>query len=322
MLAGKESPIQSRRPVAVIAIGGNSLIRDPKHPEVEEQRLGVKETCLHLAEMIEAGWDLVVTHGNGPQFGFILRRNELAAPHVHPTPLDLISADTQGSIGYMVQQALTNELARRGIERRAVTVITQVVVDAGDPAFSKPSKPIGGFMTQEEARRVASQGWIVMEDAGRGWRRVIASPEPRRIIERQVIRHLLETGYLVIAVGGGGIPVVEKPGGLFGIDAVIDKDKAGALLAIEIAADLFLISTAVEKVALRYGKPDVQWLDRMTLEEAERWLAEGHFASGSMRPKIEGCIRYVKATGRKALITDPPNLARALAGETGTWVVP
>lgn len=323
MLAGKEGPIQSRRPVAVIAIGGNSLIRDPKHPEVEEQRRGVKETCHHLAAMIAAGWDLVITHGNGPQFGFILRRNELAASQVHLTPLDLISADTQGSIGYMVQQGLVTELARRGIVRQAVTVITQVVVDPADPAFGRPSKPIGGFMTQEEARRVAAQGWIVMEDAGRGWRRVIASPEPKRIVERDVIRHLREAGYLVIAVGGGGIPVVDKGGeGFAGIDAVIDKDKAGSLLAIEIEADLFLISTAVEKVALRYGKPDVQWLDRMTVEEAERWLAEGHFAAGSMKPKVEGAIRFVRATGRRALITDPPNLTRALEGQTGTWVVP
>ncbi len=309
--------------VAVVAIGGNSLIKDKQHLEVRYQWDAVRETATHIADMIEQGWSVVVTHGNGPQVGFILRRNELAAHEVHTTPMDVIVADTQGSIGYMLQQALDNEFHRRNLYRRAYTIVTQVVVDRNDPAFEHPTKPIGGFLTKEEAERFAREGWPVIEDAGRGWRRVVPSPEPQEILEENAIRSAVYEGWIVIAVGGGGIPVIRKENGeLRGVAAVIDKDLASSLLARRIDADLFLISTAVEKVALNYGKPNQVWLDRMTVAEARQYMAEGHFAPGSMLPKIKACVRYVEETGKAALITNYENITRALRGETGTWIVP
>ncbi|MFC1961277.1 carbamate kinase [Chloroflexota bacterium] len=308
---------------AVVAIGGNALITDKDHPQVEYQWAAVRETVTHIANMIEQGWDVVVTHGNGPQVGFILRRNELAASEVHETPFDIIGADTQGSIGYMIQQALDNALREKGLNKNVVTVVTQVVVNKDDPAFQDPVKGIGGFMSEEEARKFEADGWTVLEDAGRGWRRTIASPIPLQINEQGVIRDLAETGVTVIAVGGGGVPVVRNAKGeLRGVRAVIDKDRASALLANGINADLLLISTAVEKVALNFGTPDEQWLDRMSLAEAKQYLAEGHFAPGSMKPKIEAVINYLENGGPQALITDPPNIIRALNGETGTWIMP
>jgi carbamate kinase len=309
--------------VAVVAVGGNSLIKDPAHPEVRYQWDAVRETCTHVAEMVEHGWELAITHGNGPQVGFILRRNELAAHAVHQTPLDLIDADTQGAIGYMLQQALGNEMHRRRIQKQTVTVITQTLVASDDPAFQRPTKPIGAFMDEVQARAFEADGWTVVEDAGRGWRRVVASPEPRQIIELEAVIRLLRDGFIVIATGGGGIPVVRnRKGELRGVMAVIDKDLATALLAIGLHADLFLISTAVEKVALNYRQPNQVDLDRMILSEAKRYLAEGHFAPGSMRPKIEAVIRYLEAGGPRAIITNPENIARALRGETGTHIVP
>lgn len=313
--------------LAVVAVGGNSLITDKKNPDVPHQWDAVRETCRHLADMVEDGWTLVVTHGNGPQVGFILRRSELAAHEVHPTPLDLIGANTQGSIGYMLQQALRNELNSRGIDRPVVAVVTQVLVDLNDPGFKNPDKPIGSFMEEEEARQFEAEGWQVVEDAGRGWRRVVASPIPLEVIEQDAIQTLTEAGDIVIAVGGGGIPVVQNRKGelreLSGVYAVIDKDRATALLAQEIGADLLLISTAVEKVALNFGKPNETWLDRMTLAEAKQYLAEGsHFAPGSMAPKIEAVIKFLENGGKQALITDPANIARALRGETGTFITP
>lgn len=313
--------------LAVVAVGGNSLITDKHHPDVPHQWDAVRETCRHLADMVENGWTLVVTHGNGPQVGYILRRNELAAHEVHMTPLDIIGADTQGSIGYMLQQALRNELNSRGIYKPVVSVVTQVLVDRDDPGFKNPTKPIGGFLTEENARKFEADGWQVVEDAGRGWRRVVASPIPLEVIEQDAIQTLTNAGNIVIAVGGGGIPVVQNQKGelreLSGVFAVIDKDRASALLAQQIGADLLLISTAVEKVALNFGKPDVQWLDHMTLAEAKQYLAEGkHFASGSMAPKIEAVISFLENGGKQALITDPANIARALRGETGTFITP
>lgn len=309
--------------IAVVAIGGNSLIKDKEHVEVKYQWEAVRETCRHIADLIAEGWNVVITHGNGPQVGFILRRNELAAHEVHTTPLDVIVADTQGSIGYMLQQSLDAEFARRGMDRRAITIVTQVVVDPNDPAFQNPTKPIGGFLTKEQAERFAAEGWPVVEDAGRGWRRVVPSPEPVEIVEEAAIRDAVQRGWTVVAVGGGGIPVVREPdGSLRGVAAVIDKDRASSLLATRIRADLFVISTAVERVALNYGKPNQQWLDRMTVSEAKRYIAEGHFAPGSMLPKVEACIRFLEAGGERAIITSPENITRALRGESGTWIVP
>lgn len=309
--------------LAAVAIGGNSLIQDPKRPDVKYQWEAVRETCEHIADMIADGWSVIVTHGNGPQVGYILRRAELAAPEVHTVPLDLIGADTQGSIGYMLQQSLDNALRRRGINRTIVTIVTQTRVDEHDPAFQNPTKPIGGFMTEEEARRFEADGWTVIEDAGRGWRRVVASPKPQAIQEINAIRALITNDYIVIAVGGGGIPVVRNERGeLRGANAVIDKDRASSLIAQMLRADLFVISTGVEKVALNFNKPNQVLLDQMTLSEARQYMAEGHFAPGSMLPKIEAAVEFVQMGGPVAIITDPPNLARALRGETGTRIVP
>jgi carbamate kinase len=309
--------------VAIVAIGGNSLITDKQHEDVASQVRAVEETCRHIADMIQRGWNVVVTHGNGPQVGFILRRNELAAHEVHTTPLDVIGADTQGAIGYMIAQALDNEFKRRGIVRSVAAVVTQTLVDRDDPGFANPTKGIGGFTSKEEAEVFAREGWTVREDAGRGWRRMIASPIPLRIIERDAIKTLIDAGFVVVGVGGGGIPVIEdEDGNLRGALAVIDKDRASSLLASDLKADLFLISTAVEKVAINFGRPDQQWLDTLTLSEAKRYLAEGHFLSGSMGPKIEAIIAYLEANPKgKGLITKPETIVDALEGKTGTWVV-
>lgn len=311
---------------ALVAIGGNSLILDNNKPDVPHQWDAVRETCRHLADMVQTGWQLVITHGNGPQVGYILRRNELAAHAVHTTPLDLIVADTQGAIGYMLQQALRNELFSRDIHRPVVTLVTQILVDAKDAAFSHPTKPVGGFMQEAEARRFEQQGWQVVEDAGRGWRRVVASPMPIQVIEEEPIRQMIQGGNIVIAAGGGGIPVVQNLAGelreLKGVYAVIDKDWASSLLAQQLNADLFLISTGVEKMAIHFNTPQQRNLDEVTAVQLAQYLREGHFAAGSMKPKVEAVLQFVQQTGKQAIITNPPNLARALAGQTGTWVRP
>ncbi len=310
---------------AVVAIGGNSLILDNSKPDVPHQWDAVRETARNIADMVADGWNVVLTHGNGPQVGFILRRNELASPQVHATPLDLIVADTQGSIGFMLQQALDNEFLVRGIARQCVTLVTQVRVESDDPAFHNPTKPIGGFMDEASARKFEVEGWQVVEDAGRGWRRVVASPEPVEIVEERAIAQAVELGWIVVAVGGGGIPVVRnRKGELRSVYAVIDKDRASSLLASAIDVDLFLISTGVEQVAIHFGKPNQVNLSQITLAEAKQYMAEGHFAPGSMKPKIEACIRFLEQSSKPdaaALITDPPNLGRALRGETGTRIV-
>jgi carbamate kinase len=312
--------------LAVVAIGGNSLIKDAKKVSVEDQYLAAKETTLHIADMIEAGWNVAIGHGNGPQVGFILRRSEIAhkVEGMHEVPLEVCGADTQGAIGYALQQNLQNELKRRGIKKSVATVVTQVLVDKNDTAFAHPTKPIGGFMDEVDAKQRESElGWSVVEDSGRGWRRVVASPIPQDVVELASVKELLKAGHTVITVGGGGIPVIEDDGYLKGIAAVIDKDFASSLLAREINADLFLISTAVEKVAINFGKPDEKWLDKMALSEAKAYLAEGiHFAKGSMAPKIQAIIWYLEAGGKQALITNPENIGRALNGETGTWILP
>ena len=309
--------------LAVVAIGGNSLIKDEAHKSVPDQFNAVCETAIHIAGMIEEGWNVVVTHGNGPQVGFILLRSELASKVMHTVPLDSCGADTQGAIGYMIQQALYNEFLRRGLQRHATTVVTQVVVDRDDPAMHNPSKPIGSFYHEEEARsKMSKEGWIMVEDAGRGWRRVVPSPIPREIVERDAIATLIGSGFIVTAVGGGGIPVVrDADGTLSGVEAVIDKDLASSLLANELHADLLLISTAVERASLNFKKPNQVDLDRITLSEAKQYYEEGHFAKGSMGPKVKAVINYLERGGSAALITMPETIGKALKGETGTWIL-
>jgi len=312
------------RKSAVVAIGGNSLIKDKQHQSVRDQYIAAGETCWHVASMIKDGWDVAIGHGNGPQVGFILRRSELAAHELHEVPLDVCGADSQGAIGYALAQNLENDFHRLVVDRHAVAVVTQVEVSKDDPAFQAPSKPIGSFMDEPEAmRRRDHEGWSVKEDAGRGWRRVVPSPEPIRIVEVDAIRSLIENRFVVISVGGGGIPVVaDEKGELTGIAAVIDKDHACSLLANEIEAELLLITTAVEKVALDFGRPTQRWLDRMTLSQAKEYLAEGtHFLPGSMAPKMEAVVSFLERGGGTAIITDPENVERALAGETGTRIV-
>lgn len=313
-----------KKGVAVVAVGGNSLIKDAKHKTVPDQYEAAAESMHHIAEMIVQGWDVVVTHGNGPQVGFIHRRSELSMHELHEVPLDYCGADTQGSIGYMFDMALYNEFLKRGIDKKVAAVVTQTIVDRKDKAFEHPTKPIGSFMDEATAKEHAARdGWVVVEDAGRGWRRVVASPQPLRIVEAPAIGKLIENGFVVIGVGGGGIPVIEQENGeLKGIEAVIDKDFGSSLLANMINADLFIISTAVEKVAINFNKPDQKWLDRITVAEARQYMEEGHFAKGSMLPKIQAILRFMEAGGKAALITNPENISRALKGETGTWIVP
>ncbi|MEM8861135.1 MAG: carbamate kinase [Chloroflexota bacterium] len=317
--------------LAVVAVGGNALITDPDRISIESEIEAVQVICAQIADMIEAGWDVVIGHGNGPQIGFNLRRSELASHEIFEIPLDVCGTFTQGSIGYYIQQSLQNIFHKRGINKQVVTVITQVEIDEDDPAFANPTKPIGMFMTAEEAQRIQAKGWNVIEDSGRGWRRVVASPTPQRIIEFPVIKQLLDDGVIVVAVGGGGIPVVRNEAGMLrGVrnvrKSVVDKDLAAALLANQLNADLLLISTGVEKVALNFNQPNVRWLDQLTTNQAEQFIAAGHFAPGSMLPKIQASLNYLNpsysttTSGRIAIITDQENISRALAGETGTTI--
>jgi carbamate kinase len=318
--------MEKGKKIAVVAIGGNSLIKSKQQQTVEDQYIAAKETALHLVDMIEAGWDIAVGHGNGPQVGFILRRSEIAhkVEGMHELTLDVCGADSQGAIGYSLQQNIQNELKRRGIDKPVATVITQVRVDPNDPAFQAPAKPIGTFMDEDEAqKRVDELGWNIVEDAGRGWRRVVASPLPVEIMELDAIKALIESGVITITVGGGGIPVIETEAGVIGTAAVIDKDFASAFLANEINADMLLISTAVEKVSLNFGKPDQVDVDQMTVAEAKAYLDQGiHFAKGSMEPKIRAIVRFLEQGGKEALVTNPENIGRALKGETGTRIIP
>ena len=311
--------------LAVIAIGGNSLIRDNSRQSVEDQYDAVCETAKHIVGIIEQGFDVVITHGNGPQVGFILRRSEIASEvaGMHHVPLVSCGADTQGAIGYQIQQAMDNEFKARGMTKKAVTVVTQVAVAATDPAFQKPTKPIGSFYTEQQAEAMRRQhpDWVLVSDAGRGFRRVVASPLPQNIVEKDVIRLLIQSGYCVIGVGGGGIPVVRQDNGSYrGVDAVIDKDFASSLLATEINADVLIISTGVPKVYLNYGKPGEQALDSVTLAELKQYVADQHFAPGSMLPKIQAVIQFLESGGKKAIITNPESLEEAVAGRTGTHV--
>ncbi len=311
--------------VAVIAIGGNSLIKDEEHKSVADQYEAVVETARHIAGLVEQDYDVVITHGNGPQVGFILLRSEIAekAAGLHPVPLDSCGADTQGAIGYQIQQALHNEFLKRHLNKKAVTVVTQVLVDRDDPAFKNPQKPVGSFYNKSDIdEKVAREGWNVVEDAGRGWRRVVASPMPIEVVELDAIKALVGSGFVVVAAGGGGIPVVkDAQGNLAGVPAVIDKDHATSLLATNLHADLFIISTAVEKVFINYNKPDQKGIDRMTVREAKEYIEQGQFARGSMLPKIKAVIAFLEQGGNEALITNPESLERAIAGQTGTRIV-
>jgi carbamate kinase len=311
------------RNLVVIAIGGNSLISDSRHMSVLDQYRAAGETANHIAAIVAAGWRVVVTHGNGPQVGFILLRSEIAKDQLHQVPLESCVADTQGAIGYQIQQTLENELRRRRIWSPVATIVTQVRVDARDPAFRNPSKPIGPFYSEADAKQHAERdGWAVKDDAGRGWRRVVPSPAPREIIEEPVIRELLKRKIIVIAVGGGGIPVVKKRGGLLqGCAAVIDKDAASALLGANLKADTLLISTGVDKVALDFGKPTQRDLDRITLAELKRHIKAGQFAPGSMRPKMEAAVYFLQHGGRRVIVTQPHLMERALDGRTGTHIL-
>jgi carbamate kinase len=307
--------------LALVAVGGNSLIQDERHKSLRDQYAVARESMRHIAEMIAQGWNVVIVHGNGPQVGFLLRSSELARPEVDPIPLDFCGADTQGAIGYMFQQELYNEFRERGIHRQPVTLITQTVVRQDDPAFQSPTKPVGSFLSEALAReRAQSEGWRVVDDAGRGWRRVVPSPTPLRIIEVPAIQRLLAEGMVVIAAGGGGIPVVEDSRGLLsGVEAVIDKDYAAALMALELKVDLLLITTAVEKVAINFGADHQKWLRLLSRASAQEYLDAGQFPEGSMGPKIRAILYFLKNGGRHALITNPPNICRALQGKTGTW---
>jgi carbamate kinase len=307
----------------VVAIGGNSLIKDAGHQTVPDQIVALGQTSEHIASAIRDGWRVAIGHGNGPQVGFILRRSELAAGELHEVPLDVCDADSQGAIGYELQQSLGNDFRRMGVDRRAVTVVTQVEVAADDPAFAHPTKPIGTFMDETRAaQRRDESGWDVVEDAGRGWRRVVPSPRPIRIVEQDAVQALLADGFVVITVGGGGIPVVvDVSGFLRGVAAVIDKDYASSLLATVVGADVFAITTSVERVALDWGKPTQTWVDRLTVTEARAYLAEGtHFMAGSMAPKIEACLEFLEHGGSEAIITAPTDLELALRGKAGTLI--
>jgi carbamate kinase len=306
----------------VVALGGNAFIADDQHQSVPDQYRAAERACTHLVPMLlrDPKLRVVITHGNGPQVGFILRRSELAAREMHQVPLDSCVADTQGALGYHLERALRNDLRRKGLERSAAAVVTLALVDRDDPAFRNPTKPIGSFMSREQAEEHRRRdGWDVAEDAGRGWRRVVASPRPRQILEIGAVKALLDAGYVVIAAGGGGIAVVEDASGeLTGASAVIDKDLATSLLARQLGAELLVISTGVEKVALDYGKPTQRTVDELTVAEARRYAAEGHFKPGSMLPKIEAVIEFLEGGGREAIITHPENFEAALRGEAGT----
>lgn len=306
----------------VVAIGGNALIKDAEHTGLADQYAALGETSRHIAGLLADGWRVAIGHGNGPQVGYALRRSELAAPELPIEPLDVCGAETQGWIGYFLQQNLHNSLRAIGHQRHPVTVITQVEVDPDDPAFQQPSKPIGSFMDEDQAMRRRAEGWSVMEDSGRGWRRAVPSPIPQHIVEEAAIAALMATGMVVITVGGGGIPVVRDGNGtLHGVAAVIDKDLSCALLANKIGADFLILCTGVEKIALHFGKPDQVWLDHLTLDQARQYLAEGtHFAAGSMAPKIQAVIRYLEHGGARAIITNIENIERAVRGDAGTHI--
>lgn len=309
----------------VVAIGGNAIIKDNASQSVEHQQVAVNEMAESILGMLASDYDIVLTHGNGPQVGLDLRRAEIAHEKegLPLTPLANCVADTQGGIGYLIQQALNNKLARHG-DKKAVTVITQVEVDQHDAGFADPTKPIGAFFdeAQRDALLQAHPDWRFVEDSGRGYRRVVASPQPVRIVEAEAIRALIDQGFVVIGVGGGGIPVIREPGGEYrSVDAVIDKDLSTTLLAKEINADILAITTGVEQVCVHFGKPQQRALSTVTVTEMEQYVAEGHFPAGSMLPKIEASLSFLRHGGKRVIITTPEKLPAALSGQTGTHII-
>ncbi|MEK7450037.1 MAG: carbamate kinase [Planctomycetota bacterium] len=308
--------------LVVVALGGNALLQSGEKGTIQEQERHAVQTCQYLVPLLKNDYHLVITHGNGPQVGNILLQNEEASKIVPAMPLDVCVADSEGSIGYILQQAILNELRRHDIRRYVVTMITQVVVDKNDPAFSNPTKPIGPFFNKEKAEALKQERqWCLLEDSGRGYRRIVPSPKPLKIIQRLMIKELVRSGHIVIAVGGGGIPIWKNAENDYeGIEAVIDKDLASSVLAQEIKADLFLILTAVPQVYLNYGKPNRKPIPKMSLTEAKKYLAEGHFAVGSMQPKIEAAVSYLEKINGKVLITSAEKLMPALEGNDGTLI--
>ena len=313
-----------RYPTLVLALGGNALIRPGETGTLAEQYARIREAMTHAADLVEAGFATVLTHGNGPMVGQLLLQMDCARALVPPMPLFISDADTEGSLGYLIQQCLVNELRRRGGKRGVATLITQVVVASDDPAFNAPDKPIGPFYTPGEVARLQRErGWRLFEDAGRGWRRVVPSPRPLTVVEQDIISYLLRGGFVVIAAGGGGVPVVRQEGGdLTGVEAVIDKDRTAAVLAREITADVLIFLTAVDYAYLDYRQADQRPLKTLTAAEARKYLEAGHFAPGSMGPKIDAAVDFLSRGGKRVLITQTASLARALQGQTGTHIFP
>ena len=322
-ITGEEAP-EKRLGTVVIALGGNAILQRGQRGTTEEQLENIRGTAASIVTIIELGYRVVLTHGNGPQVGNILLQQEEARTIVPPSPLDVCGAQTQGQLGYLIQQSLDNELSHRGLRMPVVTVLTQVLVEAHDPAFRNPTKPIGPFYTEAKARRlIAQKGWAMREDSGRGWRRLVPSPKPLAIWEASIIRKLVEAGAVVISTAGGGIPVVRQADGrLQGVEAVIDKDLAAQILAHEVGADSLLILTDVQQVSLNYRLPDEVKLGRITVSQAKQYQKEGHFKAGSMGPKVEAAVRALEAGARCVIITALDQAVDALAGHTGTRVVP
>ncbi len=308
---------------AVVALGGNALLQKGEPMDIQHQYKNALRSVKAIASLVADGYKIAVTHGNGPQVGVTFFRNVYTADKYPPYPLDALNAETQGWIGYLLCRAMRNTFGEMGLTNRAVALVTQVLVDKDDPAFQNPSKPIGNFFTREEAEELMKRyGWKMIDDAGRGWRLVVPSPWPKKIIEGDIVRELVEEGTVVVAAGGGGIPVIEEDGELKGVEAVIDKDRASAVLAREIGAELLLILTQIDTVYLNFGKPDARPVRRMTVEEARRYLEEGHFAPGSMGPKIEAAVKFLEDGGKKVIITSLELAHEALEGRAGTEIIP